>query len=511
MKINYSVILRVALVIHIAPWVAPTFASSCLLQQHKAGLAGMSIPAPGQWSKTGEHLFGASTLYHIDDDAFWHSPRSILGLREARITTLRYPGGEMADNYDWEKHALERPDDWPKEGATEAEREARTDYREFLAHAAVAGVQELFFVVNVDGAFRASGNRENNLKRYAEKAARWVKAVKEAGGRVKFWEIGNEPYLPEYPLTAEEYAQALNVFAREMRAADPSILIGAAGPGEVGGVGFGDRLDRETLEKLRVYGWRQTCRGMSRDQCNKKLIAENASSIRPAAWWATLIAQAKDSFDFAVVHRYYRVDLANEGKVPGFRISNRLRSLKRYLWQATGRPVLLALTEWNTPNERRHGALTEIDHLLNIAIQLGNNASGGVDYAHYWPLRLPNGAFKPLLMHDGSTTAVGKLFGLLGGVLNGVEASESIVADRVYVLQFRGSGQRGYVVVNVGSDDVQIKVEDVAFRQIWVDRIRGGPDGKVLPSVVCGEKIPDSVARWLEVPGESVVVLRILQ
>ena len=57
-------------------------------------------------------------------------------------------------------------------------------------------------------------------------------ANKEKGYDVKYWEIGNETYLPGtyYPATAREYAEAFGKYARAMKGVDPSIQIGAVGP-----------------------------------------------------------------------------------------------------------------------------------------------------------------------------------------------------------------------------------------------------------------------------------------
>ncbi len=507
----FRIALSGALVIHAELLAAPAFAASCLLERQGPEAKVLRVPTAATWDKAGSGLLGANTLYHFEDDRFWARPQSIKSLKEARIATLRFPGGELADNYDWEKNLLERPQDWPGEAPTKAESDARTDYRELLAHAAASDAQDVFFIVNVDGAFRARGDREQNLKLYAEKAARWVKAVKDMGARVRFWEIGNEPYLAGYPITAEEYARALNVFAREMRAADPSILIGAAGSGNFEGVGFADRLDLPQLEELRTRGRDDLCRGLSRSECNWKLRTSNPAPSGSRAWWPTLLAQARDSFDFAIVHRYDSIKLAAGFKRGGFMRTESLRELKVQLERAKGRAVLLALTEWNTPNEIRGERLSEVEHLLNVTMQIGNTIASGVEYAHYYPMRTPTGAHKPLLTNEGGLTPVGRLFGLLGDVLPGADVSQFLLDEEVYVLRTRRAGEDGYIVVNAGSAGMQLELKEVGTGQVRLSRIAGNPAGAALPAVGCEEKVSRAEARWVEVPKESITVLRVLR
>lgn len=294
----------------------------------------LTLPAKPDWSQGGLGITGASLLYHVDDDAYWRRPQAYEGLRAAHIGALRFPGGELADNYDWERHAVERAADWPGEAATAQGRAARTDFREFIAHAAQAGVGDVFLVVNLDGAFRAAGERRANIERYAQAAARWVAAVNGAGAPLSVhWEIGNEPYLGgSYPLTAREYAQALTVFAAAMRAADPQVRIGAAGPGTLGGVGFADRLGAPALSRLRAGAGnsRRACPGLTTPACIATL-QQGDPVPAPEAWWPTVMQLAAGSFDYAVLHRYAR---ATPLGAAGFPLSERTHRLRRALQQA---------------------------------------------------------------------------------------------------------------------------------------------------------------------------------
>jgi hypothetical protein len=485
----------------------PAYAGICLLPEKQLGEKTLNIPEATEWQKAGIGLLGVNVLYHLDDDIFWGQSHASSNIGKAGITTLRFPGGELADNYDWETHSLEQPQSWPVEAATRAMRERRTDYKEFLSHAHRLGVQNIFFVVNLDGAFRAPGPLDVNLARYADKAARWVKAVKETGNRVQYWEIGNETYLPAgFPLSSREYAKALNIFAKAMRAADPTIMIGASGPRSVQTLGFADRIGEEGLRRFRMSGSRgkKACGGLPVEDCIARFASDRGVIERPEPWWPTLVKEAGRNFDFAVIHRYnYAIEeLANLG------MTKKIKKLKKYLHEATGRTIPIALTEWNTPNEKKSKPLTEMAQLLDIAVQLGNNAAGGVEFAHYWPMHLPDGGFKPLTDKHGNLAAVGRLFSLFAEVMTGSEVSEFVLTERVYVLRTRRTDGTGYIFVNTNSKAVRVKLDNLPGGSIRVSRIAGDHEGKVLAVVECTENIPKMQIVGLELPKESIAFIR---
>ncbi|NOY61914.1 MAG: hypothetical protein GXP10_01960 [Gammaproteobacteria bacterium] len=487
-------------------------AALCLASKPQAGVRVLSSPLSPVWSNASSGLLGASIQYHYDDDALWAKAQTVASLRQAGIVTLRFPGGELADNYDWEKHALERSRGWPKEAVTDEGRLLRTDYREFLAHATEIGVREPFFVVNVDGAFRAAGDRIGNLERYAAKAAAWVVAVKTLGFKVRYWEIGNEPYLKGYPLTADEYAQVLTVFSKKMRAADPSILIGAAGPGNFKGVGFGDRLGPDSLEALRASKRpaKNRCKGLRYTACFDELREGRSAPRQVPRWWPTLLEQSAKAFDFVAVHRYRMSDVSADKRLGRFRLTARLRQLKQYLERAKGRPVSLTLTEWNTPNEERNRSLSEIEHLLEIAIQFGNNAVAGVSFAHYWPMRASKQfAHKALLDFAGNLKPVGWLFREIKGILNNnVQVSQAMSGAGVYSLTIRSSKLNGYLFANVGSSAAQAALEELAGGDVQVVRMVADQEGRVEVPSACKDTNVAVGRQWLIIPPQSVTIVQ---
>lgn len=154
--------------------------------------------------------------------------------REQGATVMRFPGGTLADYYDWRDGigAREfRPNrKHPTDPGSSNNRFGSPEFFQFLK----ATNSEALITVNV-----GTGT--------ANSAAEWVAYtnnpnhhLREKDGfkapiGVKLWEIGNELYLPGNPgevkitTTPEEYARRYLNFTRAMKAVDPNITAVAIG------------------------------------------------------------------------------------------------------------------------------------------------------------------------------------------------------------------------------------------------------------------------------------------
>lgn len=161
--------------------------------------------------------FGVNAV--IWDNDFADNPtermRTVGLLREMGMTTLRFPGGSLSDQYHWESNrTLTNTWQW------------NTSFDEFMSVATNLGA-EIFITVNY-----GSGT--------PEEAAAWVRyanVTRQYG--IRYWEIGNECYGPwEYdtnarPHDAYTYAVRAAEYIRQMKAVDPTIKVGVvAVPGE---------------------------------------------------------------------------------------------------------------------------------------------------------------------------------------------------------------------------------------------------------------------------------------
>lgn len=134
-------------------------------------------------------------------------------------TALRYPGGTNSDFYHW-KNGIgpfsSRKSSKTLEGKEELIKLGTDD---FLALCARWRSEPLITVNIATGA--------------PQEAADWVRYTNKRSSdlpRVKYWEIGNEPYLeahfPEAKTTPTEYARRASAFIAAMKAVDPGIACG---------------------------------------------------------------------------------------------------------------------------------------------------------------------------------------------------------------------------------------------------------------------------------------------
>ena len=148
------------------------------------------------------------------------NPEVVRLTKEMSSKILRFPGGIMADYYDWRKAVGplgQRIPMAPVPGSSPEMPFFGTD--EAMRFAAESGA-ELLITVNA-----GSGT--------PEMAAEWVKYANRSGLKVRYWEVGNELYAKSgamfAPVTMDpaSYARKYLAFAKAMRAADPRIKIGA--------------------------------------------------------------------------------------------------------------------------------------------------------------------------------------------------------------------------------------------------------------------------------------------
>jgi alpha-N-arabinofuranosidase len=194
-----------------------------------------------QWVDRGDEMLEPGTLRP--------RPGMAAAMQALGPTVLRYPGGTLSDVYHWRDGMGELPE--RKEGEhfwSRQRQKIEMGTREFLELCRTLGAEPLITVNLITGT--------------PEEAAQWVTAVNKTrirskvdGGllpRVRYWELGNEPYLkddarPELSIAPAEFVRRASLFARAMRAADPTILIGLPTRSDfIGGAqltpykGFGD-------------------------------------------------------------------------------------------------------------------------------------------------------------------------------------------------------------------------------------------------------------------------------
>lgn len=161
--------------------------------------------------------FGVNTAIWDNDfgDNNTERTRTISLLTEMGITTLRFPGGSLSDEYHWATGTtLNNTWQW------------NTSFTEFIRVATNINAH-VFITVNY-----GTGT--------PEEAAGWVRHANVTNNyAIRYWEIGNECYGPwetdsnTYPHDPYTYAVRAKTYIEQMKTADPTIKVGVvAVPGE---------------------------------------------------------------------------------------------------------------------------------------------------------------------------------------------------------------------------------------------------------------------------------------
>jgi alpha-N-arabinofuranosidase len=205
--------VRASLSAPVFPPSSETHAFSVTLDTQSAGVPvnPLILGSNVGWAFGGDNML-------TPDGAF--APTMLEMARRLAPTVLRYPGGTYSDVFHWEA---------PRNEHVFSRQSLPTlmDTQRFLELCEAVGAEALITVNVVTGS--------------VEEATRWLKATNVVGmtsritgrklPRVKFWEIGNEPYLKEQSrsdidLQPEEFARRANLFIRALREVDSDIAIG---------------------------------------------------------------------------------------------------------------------------------------------------------------------------------------------------------------------------------------------------------------------------------------------
>jgi len=239
-------------------------------------------------------VIGINVDYLVDHDANRAPGARPLraALKEMGVRSLRFPGGDKSDNHLWSVPPFTRPKPTlacgPREGrevllTAEGEWQVRLmNFDEFIRLCRSLQAEPTV-VVCYDALHRP--NCQVTRERLLETAAAWVAYANVSKGyRVKYWEIGNEGYI-DNTVRVWDYARDLVDFARAMKAADPSIKIGANGPPKTESSG-----------------------------------REPESAKVP--WWKVVFETAAEHIDFAAVHLYscwqWKSYQAYRSQAPGY-------------------------------------------------------------------------------------------------------------------------------------------------------------------------------------------------
>lgn len=399
----------------------------------------LTVDAGRELYKINPLFFGANTLFWIDDDASMKNGEVAAQMKDLHVKLLRYPGGTVADNFHWQDVKLDRIDRFPYEDGPD-----KMSPDEFIALCRKVGAEPMI-VVNTETWF-AKGDVEGGAK----EAADWVRYYnKEKGYGVKYWEIGNETY--HHPImSAEEYAGLVVQYSKAMKQVDPSIQIGVNGHWNAKDVGTKERVKPGKLQELLAA--EEAASGKQENdklkQLEKQLIEQDRLKGSPM-WWPTVLDKAGESLDFAIIHWYFTPNQVKN-------IDSAIKELDQLIQQKLpGKPIPIALTEWNSTQERN--VTTEANHALMMGEAMLRFLDGGVGMSEYWPFRMKSGKYTMLDYNTNRPGSFANLFKLLASSLQGDRVAASGMESQVYSFAARdqATGKLVVCLINRTNSDLQ--------------------------------------------------------
>ncbi len=235
-------------------------------------------------------------------------------LVQTRPTSVRWPGGLIAEQYDW-RDGIGDKDDRPTTLVYASD--VRNQWYPELVPNQFGTDEFMQFLEDIGGAEPIlsinSGYAINGPlpEEYITNAVNWVEYcngdvttpfgnLRAANGHlepynVKYWNIGNEPWQ----ISASDYANRFVQFATAMKEKDPSIL----------------------------------------------LIAEDGN--QSSQWRTNLLQVAGEYMDFLSIHRYYRNGYINSMSYPNY-VENNFNNIKNIIDSyVPGNNILISFNEWN--------------------------------------------------------------------------------------------------------------------------------------------------------------------
>jgi alpha-N-arabinofuranosidase len=176
-----------------------------------------------------EDLMGVNVVYHVEPDALWTQTSLTDVLYELGVSFIRYPGGEIVDQFHWDEAGYGRRDSW-NPAVTTSDRAPATDWM---------SVEEYDTVLDETcgkpmlGVNTASGARFNRIEEGVAQAQAFARYVHEELDRdVDHWFVSNEQHLPNTEgghagegWSPERYARAIERYATALHEVEPDLDI----------------------------------------------------------------------------------------------------------------------------------------------------------------------------------------------------------------------------------------------------------------------------------------------
>ena len=197
--------------------------SGCRAQECDLTLSADKNTAPA--GTVSDRLLGFNIVYAKNPDSLWTSGVLTKAITDVNPGFLRYPGGTVNTYFHWEHPTGNGWEDlWDPAYDVSRDRPASEymDIDEYIDLVKKTGAEPLVGI-NIN-----SGFRWNRVEEGIQEALRLMKYCKDHGLDVKYWYMGNEPYMHDCnggASTPAEYGEMINAFVPRMKEFDPDIKI----------------------------------------------------------------------------------------------------------------------------------------------------------------------------------------------------------------------------------------------------------------------------------------------
>jgi len=319
---------------------------------------------------TGQVLNKVPTYIYGNNAVTWdnglpENATAMEDLKNLNPQVLRWPGGNLSNNFFWNLSSDQPPDDIPADidpwyGQNTADWQMSVDeYYDLLEETNSTGI------ICVNYSYARYGTGPDPVAKAAHMAAEWVRYD---NGRSKFWEIGNENYgnwqagykidvsknqdgQPEY-ISGQLYGQHCRVFIDSMRkaAADVGVDI------KIGVVAYDAETSYDPISQV---------------------------------WNEGMMPEVGDVADFLVVHSYFTPYNQNSGVstiLNSHDVPEEIMSAIVSDMNEAGKPMIpVAMTEWNIFAE---GSMQQVSYINGMlaALSLGEFVRNDYGLATRWDL-----------------------------------------------------------------------------------------------------------------------------
>lgn len=295
-------------------------------------------------AKVNPGIFGVVTLYNKENDVVRNQPGFYEALKWLSPNCLRYPGGALAENYQWKTNTIYRKD-WGGTDVDKPEDYMNTD--EYLEMADAIDAQTIMMLGYIQWVDKKD---IEGMYKNAEDWVRYINIEKKKG--IKYWELGNELYLKEITenrvqVTPEEYAAHYLELRKRLKAIDPEIQVGVP-------------------------------------------LSPRYNEYRPwdeKDWNQRVMRTTQNNIDFISIHTYYTETAQTftySGYTPIIKGVTGYRDTFKSLYNMD---IPILITEWNVKQQNKQLHAGTIGQALAVGDGYMQMMRLGIEYATYWPMQ----------------------------------------------------------------------------------------------------------------------------